>query len=292
MVQVGLRPLAVHDAIQGTPVPAHLLYPTTAPAVAVQLGPYPVELARDAPVAGRALPVVALSHGEGGSPWTSRGLALALARAGCAVVMIEHPGSSRSDGRLAGTAADLVNRPRHVRLALDAALADPALAADGVAVIGHSLGGYTALAVAGGHPLALPDQTPDGVAHPLDVDADPRVRTIVLLAPAVPWFMAPGALADVHATVWARTGEHDALTPPYFVEGVLRGLPARAALDLAVVPGAGHFSFLSPFPPLLASQPGFAPAQDPPGFDRAAYQARLAAELVARLAPAAAATAG
>lgn len=65
----------------------------------------------------------------------------------------EHPGNNRADNTIAGTIANLVNRPRHIRLLIDAAFDNlvigPALLRDKVALIGHSMGGYTALAVAG-----------------------------------------------------------------------------------------------------------------------------------------------
>ncbi|MFY0568662.1 hypothetical protein ACN28E_33250 [Archangium lansingense] len=38
-------------------------------------GPYPLSVATDAPVEGERLPLVAISHGTGGSPWTYRGMA-------------------------------------------------------------------------------------------------------------------------------------------------------------------------------------------------------------------------
>ena len=285
-MNVGCRALAATDAVQGARVPVRVLYPTHAPARTETFGPYALDLALDAPVAGERLPLVAISHGTGGSPWGYRGLAAHLARAGFAVALVEHPGNSRADNSLEGTPANLANRPRHVRLALDAALADaavgPHLVPGGAAVIGHSLGGYTALAVAGGRPMALPDQTPDGVAHPVPVEPDPRVRALVLLAPALPWFMGPGALAEVRAPLLVRTGERDELTPPSFVEHILRGLPAGARLDYQVVPGAGHFAFWGPVPPAL-SNPAFLPSRDPPGFDRAAYQPRLCADVLAFL---------
>jgi len=283
-LHVGCRTLAVPDAVQGARVPVHVLYPTHAPARTETFGPYSLELARDAPIDGDRLPLIAISHGTGSTPWVLRGLASRLAREGCAVALLEHPGNSRSDNSLAGTPGNLANRPRHVRLALDATLADATLGArlapDAAVVIGHSLGGYTALAVAGGHPVALPDETPDGIAHPVPVDPDPRVRACVLLAPALPWFIGPGALAAVHAPLLVRTGERDEHAPPAFVERILRGLPVDARLDYQVVPGAGHFGFLSPFPPALAS-PSVPPSQDPPGFDRAAYQSRLHGEVSA-----------
>lgn len=285
-MNVGCRALAATDEVQGARVPVHLLYPTNALPRTETFGPYALELALDAPVAGERLPLVAISHGNGGTPWVYRGLAAHLARAGLAVALLEHPGNSRADNALAGTPANLANRPRHVRLALDVAFADAVvgshLMADAAAVIGHSLGGYTALAAGGGRPMALPNQTPDGVAHPVPVEPDPRVRALVLLAPALPWLMGPGALAEVRAPLLVRTAERDEHAPPAYVERILGGLPAGVRMDYQVVPGAGHFAFLTPFPPALA-RPGFPPAQDPPGFERAAYQPHLCADVLAFL---------
>jgi predicted dienelactone hydrolase len=94
--------------------------------------------------------------------------------------------------------------------------------------------------------------------------------------------MGAGALAEVRAPSLVRTGQHDEHARPAHVEAILRGLPAGARTDYQVVPGAGHFAFLAPFPPALAS-PGFPPSQDPPGFDRVTYQAHLCAEVLAFL---------
>lgn len=277
-MNTGCRALELLDQVQGARVPLHVLYPTRADARTETFGRYPLEVAHNAPVAGEQLLLVALSHGNGGTPWTYRGLAAHLARTGFAVLMIEHPGNSRSDNSLADTPANLGNRPRHLRLALDAAFADADLArhllAGRAAAIGHSIGGYTALAAAGGRPLALPNQTPDGVAHPVPVETDPRLSALVLLAPALPWLMDPTALRDIRVPLLVRTAELDRLAPPAFVETVLGNLPAGTPLDYGVVPGAGHFAFQTPFPPEMVS-PDFPPSQDPPGFDRTSYQAVL-----------------
>jgi hypothetical protein len=104
----------------------------------------------------------------------------------------------------------------------------------------------------------------------------------VLLAPALPWFMAPGALAAIRVPLLVRTGERDELAPPYFVERMLAGLPATTALDYRIVPCAGHFAWFWPVPEALARS-GLPPAIDPPDFDRAAYQPDLQAEVLAFL---------
>lgn len=283
---VGCRALDVADEVQGARVPVWVLYPTRAPERLEHFGPYPLAVATGAPMEGEGLPLVVISHGNNGSPWTLRGMATHLARAGFVVALVEHPGNSRSDGSLAGTAANLENRPRHVRLVLDAVFADEQLgkrlAQTGVGVIGHSIGAYTALAVAGGRPSSFPNESPDGQARAVPVVRDPRVRALVLLAPASVWFMAEGALAGVDLPILMRTGEHDTHTPAMHAEIIVRGVPDPRRLDHRVVAGAGHFSFQSPFPPAM-TRPEFPPSQDPAGFDRVAFQPVLHGEILAFL---------
>jgi predicted dienelactone hydrolase len=283
---IGYRTLEVQDVVQGVRVPTWVLYPARAPERLEHFGPYPLAVATGAPVEGERLPLAVISHGNNGSPWTHRGLAAHLARAGFVVALVEHPGNSRSDGSLAGTAANLENRPRHVRLVLDAVFEDehlrPRRAPAGASVIGHSMGGYTALAVAGGRPSALPHEVPAGGERAVRVVRDPRVRALVLLAPASVWYMADGALAEVALPILMRTGELDQQTPALHAELIVRGVPDPRRIDHRIVPGAGHFSFQSPFPPAM-TRPDFPPSQDPPGFDRVAYQTVLHAEILAFL---------
>jgi predicted dienelactone hydrolase len=280
---VGCRALDVADVVQGARIPVWVLYPARAPERPEQFGPYSLAVATDAPAEGERLPLVVISHGNNGSPWTYRGMAAHLARAGFVVALLEHPGNSRSDGSLAGTPANLENRPRHVRLVLDALFADEhlgkRLSPAGVGVIGHSIGAYTALAVAGGRPSALPHETPDRRARAIPVVRDPRVRALVLLAPASVWLMGEGALADVDLPILMRAGELDAHAPALHADIIRRGVANPGRIDHRVVPGAGHFSFQSPFPPAM-TRPDFPPSQDPAGFDRLAFQPILHAEIL------------
>jgi predicted dienelactone hydrolase len=257
MTNIGLRSLTVGD------IPVYQLYATDAPMTSQTFGPHSFDAAVDATPRHADMPVVVISHGMQGTPWGYRGLSMHLARAGFLVVLVEHPGDSRRDGSLAGSAAILAHRPRHIRVVLDS------LGVERAAIIGHSMGGYTALAVAGGKPMALPNQTPDGIAHSVDVERDPRVKCAVLLAPALPWFIAPDSLVAVDVPVMVRVGERDTDAPPFFIEPIVKRV---RQLDYAVVPGAGHFAYFYPVPPPLMRLP---PGHDPPGFDRAGYQPHL-----------------
>jgi predicted dienelactone hydrolase len=282
-LNAGCHAVALTDAAQGARVPTWLLYPARALERPERFGAYTLNVAMDAPVAGERLPLVVISHGTGGSPFVYRGLAEYLARSGFVVALLEHPGNNRNDNGLAGTAENLENRPRHLRLVIDAAFADDRLGArlsdGGVAIIGHSLGGYTALAVAGGRPTAFPYETSDGQARPISVTRDARVRALVLLAPATVWFMAEGALRDVDLPILMRSAERDEYTPLLHAEIVKHGVRDASRVDHCVVPNAGHFAFLTPFPPAMVSA-SFPPAHDPGGFDRAAYQQILFREIL------------
>jgi predicted dienelactone hydrolase len=284
-LRVGCRVLEVNDAVQDARIPVRLLYPTRSEERSVRFGPYEISAAKDAPMEGNGCPLVIISHGGGGSGLTYRGLASHLARAGFVVVLPEHPGDNRSDRGLKGTAANLENRPRHIRLALDAAFADATvgtqISSEKVAVIGHSMGGYTALAVAGGRPFGGPHETADGQIRPVSVWPDPRVRALVLLAPACVWFWSDGALADVAVPILMLTAEKDELASHLHVDLVQR-VGDRARLEHREIPNAGHHAFQSPFPPEMA-RPDFAPARDPEGFDRAAFQPILYADVLSFL---------
>jgi predicted dienelactone hydrolase len=282
-MNVGCRAIEAEDVVQGATVPIRLLYPTRATEQPEPFGAFKVNVAMNAPVDGEELRLVIISHGTGGTPWTHRELAAHLARSGLVAALIQHPGNNRGDDTLSGTVINLENRPRHIRVAIDAVLTDevvgPHLARDGVTVIGHSLGGYTALAVAGGRPSAFESETLDGKPAPIRVERDPRVRALVLLAPATPWFRAEGALADVNVSIFMRTGEKDPHTDRWHAQIVERGLSDPTRLDHKVIPNAGHFSFLTPYPAEMRS-PALPPSQDPEGFDRAGYLSGLYDEIV------------
>lgn len=274
---VGSRTLSVLDEPKGISFPVWVMYPTRAPSAPATFGPYSIDVAPDAPLLeeGR-FPLVVISHGSGGSHLVYRTIGAHLAKNGYIVAMPEHAGNNRNNNALNGTLENLENRPRHIRLTIDAITADPHLKEralpDRSAIIGHSMGGYTALAVAGGKPRSEAGQS-------VDVTPDERVKALVLLAPATPWYMAEGALSDVKIPILMLVAEHDLFTSEWHAELVLGRVPERAQVTYRVVENAGHYSFLSPFPPAMKS-PSFPPSTDPEGFDREAFHERLNAEVL------------
>jgi pimeloyl-ACP methyl ester carboxylesterase len=203
--------LTLTDVHTGTSFPTHVLSP-----------PGPVRAA------------VVISHGGGGSPLLYRALGASLAQHGYLVGLPEHPGNHRGDNSLADSPENLQGRPRHVRLVLDA------LGAAKAAVIGHSMGAYTALAVAGGAPT-------DRAGQAVEVESDGRVQALVLLAPVVYWYVLPGSLARVTAPILVYRGARDRLAPAWHTQLVQD--EAASQVQCRVLENAGHHSFLHPLPP-------------------------------------------
>jgi predicted dienelactone hydrolase len=278
----GLRKLSVWDDVQNAELHVAALYPTHSPESIVNIESYSINASRDALPISRRLPLVVLSHGNGSTPWAFRDLANHLAKSGFVVALPEHTGNSYNDNSLAQTLANLENRPRHIILTIDAVISD-ALIGDSirrtaVGIIGHSIGAYTALTVAGGRPWAGAHETRDGQPKQVFAQLESRVSALVLLMPASFWF-PEGSLRDVRVPILIRTGTMDKITPasPH-AERIIEGVADSSLIECEAVVGAGHHSVMSKFPQALVSV-DFPPSQDPVGFDRESYQPTLFSDI-------------
>ena len=170
-----------------------------------------------------------------------------------------------------------------------------------VGAVGHSAGGYTVLALAGGQPdvsriakhcgfdqaddpifcqssrtgqAAAPSATPATTAVPL---TDPRVRAVVALAPLGAVFSAR-SLAAIRVPVALYAAEKDRwLVPRFHADWIAQNLPTAR---IHRVPNAWHFAFMdAPSMPIPTADGDI--GADPEGFDRAAYLKWLSRELPA-----------
>jgi len=266
---VGSRQLKVKDETKGISFPVLVQYPTQEPSTPTAFGPYVMDVCPDAKIIEGRFPLVVISHGNGGSHLLYRTIGTHLAKNGYIVASVEHYGNNRNNNELENTTENLMNRPRHIILAIDAMLSDDEfcrnIAPNRIAMIGHSMGGYTALALAGGIPRTREGQR-------VEVPTDPRIRAIVLLAPGAGWFM--NSLDKVTIPILTLTAEHDAITPAWNAEVVLKSIPHRSQVTFSQIKNAGHFPFLRPFPDTMKN-PNFPPSTDPIGFDRDELHTRL-----------------
>lgn len=247
------------------------------------------------PGGGRGLPLVVISHGNGGDFRSHEDTAQALARAGFVVAALTHTGDNWRDQ---SRATDVAGRPRQLAVLIDYMLGawegrtslDPAR----VGAFGFSAGGFTVLTAAGGQAdlsrIGEHCQANPGfydcrliAARPVAVEAprwthDARIKAVVVAAPALGFAFSREGLAAVRQPVqlW-EAGRDQVLPAPWYVEPVRAGLPTPP--EFHRVEDAGHFDFLRPCTPQLAAA---APAvcAPTPGFDRTAFHERFNAEVV------------
>ena len=293
---VGFQHLTIPDP-QGQPIEIGIWYPTDAAPAGQRLELGEQAVAADAPIRGEGLPVILISHGHGGSYAGHADTAIALAEAGFVAAALTHTGDNWRD-QSAATA--IWERPRQLKLLgdylLDVWPGHARLDGKRVGAFGFSAGGFTVLAAAGGEPrLPLIEQhcrehpafevCQIVAQHPVPFDRtiawthDRRIRAVVSAAPAIGFAFGKQGLAAVRMPVQLWRAADDAVLPhPFYAEAVRQTLPRPP--EMHVVPGAGHYDFLSPCSAALATQ---VPAicTSAPGFDRAAFHVRFNRDVVA-----------
>jgi predicted dienelactone hydrolase len=283
----------------GVPLKLAIWYPSEAPAQPTQVGPYRLDVAMDGAPSGRALPLIVMSHGIGGSSLDSSNLAVSLAQAGFVVVAVTHSGDNYEDRSRSFLRRNFADRPRHVTRAIDFMLSEwpghRAIDPRRIGIFGHSAGGTTSLIAVGGRfeweqmgvycgphsdgcrntrERRTGDAGADASAPPIAAE-DTRIRAAVVAAPALAHGFQPQSLARVSVPVQVWVAGHDTIAPDAAVLQSL--LPPQ--IDYRPVPDAGHFSFLAPCSAvLIASAPQI--CRDPPGFDRADFQRRFTKAIV------------
>lgn len=226
-------------------------------------------------------PLVVFSHGFALSPIVYSTLVEHFASHGYVVLAPEH--NERFDGSLTGFWEELIDRPVDIRRTIDEAelLTGPGAPLDGmidmehIAVVGHSYGGYTALAAAGARfdfaayeercaALAADDPLTffcAPLANELDMArraglgevpsdlwpsfGDPRVTAAISLAGDAYLFDQRG-LAELEVPIMAMGGTVDEGTPYTWGTELTYDHAGSEDKTLVSFPGAGHFLFVDP----------------------------------------------
>ncbi|MBO0755935.1 MAG: alpha/beta hydrolase [Bradyrhizobiaceae bacterium] len=235
--------------------------------------------ARDvAPAAGPRRPLIVLSHGSGGMASGLGWLGTALAAHGFIAVAVNHPGNNALEDYTVEGFSLWWLRAVDLSVVIGAMLddktfgsqIDPAL----IGAAGHSLGGYTVIAVAGGitEPARLQafcsSPAADSLCRPPPADSDmrqkrlarlssdsdfrqryskadasyrdDRVRAVLAMAPGLAPLFTPESLGKISIPVAVVTGSADEIAPPTSAAALAKAIP-NAMLKL--FPQAGHYVF-------------------------------------------------
>ena len=287
----------------GKPFAIGLWYPTDAtPRPTTMLGLVLMSVAPDAPVAGQGLPLVVISHGNGGGLASHADLAMSLANAGYVVAAPMHPGDNAVDQSAAGSATLYSERNAQVRASVDyllnkwrsGHLIDPAR----VGAYGFSAGAFAVLTAAGARPDfgKIPAHCaahPEFVCEVLKHDANPlldaggplqagefatdtRIKAAVLAAPGLGFTLDRAGLAMVRIPIQLWSGDADRHVP-YSTNAKLIREGLGSQVQFHAVPGAGHAAFLAPCallgPPELC--------RDEAPFDRKQFHADMNTRVIA-----------
>lgn len=232
------------------------------------------------PLSTLGRPLILLSHGTGGSAVMLAWLGEALARAGFVVAAVNHHGNTSAEA--VPTPEGFVlwwERATDLSRLVDVLVRDPEFGpridVDRIGAAGFSLGGYTALAVAGAradraHWAAFcggprPDATcapqpefPEAIAQFESVRdrdhvraslarhaesyGDARIRAVFAVAPVGTW-LTEQSLRTVAVPVRVVVGTRDTTTPTANNASRIAQLIPGAALS--AIEGAGHYTFLA-----------------------------------------------
>ena len=264
-----------YPAVPGTSVSEHDIGPPGSPLF--HLG----EWADDAPAAKRRFPLIALSHGTGGSAQIMAWLARALASRGYVVAAVNHPGNNALEAYTAEGFLIWWERARDLTTVIDLLLQDRDFARRidrrRIGAVGFSLGGYTVIEIAGARtdPALFrrfcrsaeaegcvdPPEFPTLFERWDELEAtnqsfqlavsqsgrsyrDSRIRSVFAIAPALGRAFIPDSLRRLAIPVAIVAGMDDRIVPIGSNAQLLAKLIPRASLTL-LSGGVEHYTFLA-----------------------------------------------
>ena len=226
-------------------------------------------------------PLIVLSHGTGGATAQLSWLAEALAASGYIAASVNHHGNTAIE---AGTPHGFFlwwERALDLQRLIDRILEDELFGdridLDRIGAAGHSLGGYTVLALAGARVdldqieqycatrpkdpnCELPPEAPfsrEDLIRGIETDErmrasmerhrlsyrEPRVQAVSALAPAAGMALTERSLGEISIPILIVVGDRDEMTPPASNGQRIADLIPKARFEL--LEGVRHYSFLA-----------------------------------------------
>lgn len=269
---VGFRHLRLNSE-NDRPIDTALWYPTSDEGKPEQVGEnivfFGTPAHRDAKTIAQRHPLLLLSHGYGGNWRNLNWLASRMAQQGYIVAAVDHPGTTTLN-KETRAAQQLWRRPHDLTLLLDYLLKTPELAGpvdpERIAAVGHSLGGWTVIELAGGLFSAgrfledckthqalggcrltqvLGIDKPESATPLAASRRDARIKAVVSLDLGLARGFTPESLAQISVPVLVMGAQADSDDVPARLEsGYLVDSLSKNLRRYVSVAGATHFSFM------------------------------------------------
>lgn len=276
---IGFREIEI-GAQGDRPLHVAVWYPTSTPEAPQLIGETSaflgINAVRNAQPNADQRPLVVLSHGYGGNWRNLNWLAAELVHNGYRVAAPDHPGTTTQD-KDPKQAAQLWQRPRDISRVIDALIENSSFAGpvdrSRISAIGHSLGGWTVTALAGGQfndAQLLQDCTKHktiiackpalmkelGLSNNTNLTylerplRDPRISKVIALDPGILRGFTPQSLAKVQIPFLVIAAGTDIASLPAELESgyLINHLPVTTR-HYVLIPDATHFSFMQIFTP-------------------------------------------
>ena len=255
------------------PLNTAIWYPTQDVSDITLIGDNPAfvgtQIIKDAEIQSGTFPVVLLSHGYRGNWRNQNWLATELASRGYIVAATDHPGTTSFD-QSPEQAAKWWERPRDITRTIDYLLSEvqwkQAVNANNIAAIGHSLGGWTVMQLAGAkidrvtfeaECLIYPNPRTCGLSDELGLSqvqpsepsnknlSDPRIQRVVSLDLGLARSFSVGNLNDITVPTLILAAGIDIGDLPQALESgyIAEHMPLNLR-RYKVYGSATHFSFI------------------------------------------------
>ncbi|RLQ88581.1 alpha/beta hydrolase family protein [Notoacmeibacter ruber] len=308
----GYDRLDVRVSHRAYPVGASVWYPAGRETYVIKIGDNPIFKGTPAyvgaAVAEGRFPLILFSHGSGGNMDNAAWLSSALAAKGAMVLAVNHPGSTSGDSS-PRRSVHLDERASDLSGALDALLADPAFAPhidrSRIVAVGFSLGGATALNLAGLRYQKAPEHPycegtanrddciffanggidftdlPDGFSADM---RDERVTGAVAIDPAFTEIADRRSVDEMQLPIaLINLGDEHRLAPVDVSENGSDLVHRLPDATYSVLAPAVHFTFLAPCKDagaeLLAADDDDPVCDDPAGTDREKVHRQIAEKI-------------
>lgn len=222
-----------------------LWYPTNSKEENISYYLWNGEAAIDSPIHIQKYPLLIFSHGYGGSRYNQSYLAEFMARNGYIVAAIEYDDKTLFQS--------LLERPKITSKALDFILTDLEIKDNinikKIGMVGHSMGGYTALALAGGKPIfskvssSFLQKKYIDLSHYDNNFLDERIKAIAVFASGKTKIFDKESLLKVAVPVFIMEASRDELVDGDDLKQLAKNL-SNLSNKYYILKGAGRFSFL------------------------------------------------